>query len=115
MSEKNEIKDLDILFPDDKERFKFTGRKDGAKYVITMFIPHGVSLYMSSKDDKPAAERQLKTLAFFLKAQHENMNEEWIKENLSAQKQNMIFNEIIKEVGKSNDFLSEDATQKMIM
>lgn len=100
----NEIKDLDIIFPDEEIRMTFSGAVDKKRYSITMFIPHGLTLYMAQKG-VDANEKQLRTLSMFLRAQHPHMDEEWIKNNLSLQKQNAIFGEMLKEVGKSNSFL----------
>lgn len=109
----NEIKDLDLLFPDDKVAFSFTGKKDRQKYSITLFIPHGLTLYMADKKTPPH-ERQVKCLSLFLRAQYDHMTEQWIIDNLSLTKQNAIFGAVIKEVGRSNDFLSDGAMSDLV-
>ncbi len=107
----SEIKDLDLLFDDKKEAFRFTGDKDGQKYSFRMFVPTAVSLeHLKLEKDKVSdAEKQSLILEAFFREQYPNMNREWIDENISLVKQNYIFSLILKELNRVNDFLLQEA------
>lgn len=113
-----ELKDLDILFPDNDVMISFTGKEDKKKYTLKMFLPHGLSLFMAKKSDMNGAEKQIKYVSIFLQSQYPHMDEEWVEENVSLQKQTVIFGEILKEVGRANTFLPQEnqqVTQAVIM
>ena len=112
----DEIKDLDIIFPDDTIRLKFSGKKDKKRYEVTGFIPHALSLFMASPQEGfSPSDRNFKCVAMFLQAQYPDIDVEWVKENLSVQKMNAILGLILGEVGKSNDFLAGEGTSQIIL
>jgi hypothetical protein len=113
-----EIKDLDIIFPDEEIMVTFTGKEDRKKYQPTKFIPHGLSLFMAKHGNMNSAEKNLKYIMLFLQAQYPHMDEQWIQKNVSLQKQTAILGGILKEVGRANDFLpkqNQEFNQAMIM
>jgi hypothetical protein len=106
-----EIDDLDILFPETAKSKSFTA-KDGKKYSVNFFINAETAL-VEKREDEPSIEYQIRLLAVFLGAQHEHMNEEWIRKNLPLQYMNYLFNKILASSMKSNRLLGEDLEAAM--
>ena len=100
--------DLDLIFPEKSDPISLTGRVDGVKYQIDMFIPSAISLLSGTqKKDEPDSDFQLRVLECFLSAQYENMDSEWIAKNISLQRQNYIYYRIIEEINRGTEVYSK--------
>lgn len=100
--------DLDILFPDVRSYTTFTA-EDGETYKVRFFIPAELSL-LTVKEGENNLSYQIRVLSTFLtggKNKYEHMSEEWIKDNVSLQIQNVLFNKLLQEIRKSNELLGE--------
>ncbi len=105
MDKKQEIDDLDILFPETVKAKSFTAR-DGKRYSINFFIPAQV-VFIEKGDDESYMSYQLRVLETHLSIQYEHMTAEWIKNNIAFQHQNYIFNRITESIMKSNKMMGE--------
>lgn len=117
-----QIIDLAVILPDD-DSIVFTGRTDGVKYNVRLFIPFAVSLLvmhhsveiqeMFKSDGIKAAKKSIEFLYRIFEIicirQYPFMDQEWIKKNLAIPKMLDVTRRILATVYKYFETeLSED-------